>query len=239
MFTTRQRPARTGSQTRRRRAAVLLGAVLLGTTAALSLTSAAQAATSASLPPGSTVCTQQIRSSQGVAFYGGLVVAATGPTALWTVHASETETGPETTLLRLPSGEPTTTYVSWPGTLFYRLCVTNTTTKVAGLRVSFFPQGAGAVGGIGPATAVLGPSGSYCALETISTARLTGTSTVPVRWMARVDNLDGDRLRIEEFGTSTTVDRLLTPSPSFDENFTVCVVNTSTSTATISLDLVA
>jgi hypothetical protein len=209
--------------------------VLLGTTVALSWTTTAQAATTGNLPPGSVVCTETIRSSGGVAFYGGVQAPVLNPAALWTVYASATETGPETELLRLSSREPSTTYVNWPGTFFYRLCVTNTNSARAGLRVSFFPQGAGAVTGIGPATAVLGPSGGYCPLETIAAVRLTGTSTVPVRWTAAVDNLDGESLRTEDLGTSATIDRALTPGP--DEMFKVCVSNPGPATATISFDL--
>lgn len=222
----------------RQRIAALAGAVLLGTTVAVSVASAASASPTATLPPGSTVCTEKIRSGLGVAFYGGMHAPVAEPTALWTVYASATETGPETQLLRLPSREPSTTYVSWPGTLFYRLCVTNTTTARGGLRVSFFAQDrGGALGGIGPATAVLGPSGSYCALEAFTPTRLIGTSTVPVRWRVEVENFDGELLRTEELGTSATIDRALTPGT--DELFTVCVSNPSTTTASISLDLVS
>ena len=220
----------------RKRIAALAGAMLLGTTVALSWTTGAQAATTAGLPPGSTVCTEKIRSSVGVAFYGGMSAAVANPAPLWTVHASTTETGPETTLLRLTSYDPGTTYVSWPGTLFYKLCVTNTTSARGGLRFSFFAQDRNAVGGIGPATAVLGPTGSYCALLAIAPARVTGTSTVPVRWRADVTNFDDERVRTDEFGTSTTLDQQLVGP---DEIFAVCVTNTSTSTATISLDIVS
>lgn len=221
--------------TARKRTAAIAGAVLLGTTLALSGASAAQAYSGGSLPPGSVVCTERTRSTQGVAFYGSLQAPVTGVTALWTVYAASTEAGPETTLVRLPSREPTTTYVNWPGTFYYRLCVANTTSATGGLRFAFFPQGAGAVGGFGPVTAVLGPAGRYCASATSVPARLTGSSTAPVRWTAQVENFNADFLRTEDFGTSTTVDRLL--SPGDDEIFQVCVANTSTATATISFDL--
>jgi hypothetical protein len=217
------------------RKAAIAGAVLLGAGVALSGATAAQAAVGGSLPPGSTVCTERTRSAQGVAFYGSLQAPVTGVTALWTLYASTAEGGPETTLVRLPSREPSTTYASWPGTFYYRLCVTNSVAVTGALRFSFFPQGAGAVGGFGPATAVLGPAGRYCGLETSVPARLTGTSTEPARWTAEVENFNADFLRTEQFGTSTGIDRLLTPGD--DEIFQVCVTNPGSSTATISFDI--
>ncbi|MDW5326172.1 hypothetical protein [Plantactinospora sp. KLBMP9567] len=221
--------------TARMRKAAIAGAVLIGVGLALSGATVAQAAAGGSLPPGSTVCTERIRSTQGVAFYGSLQAPVTGVTALWTVYASATEAGPETTLVRLPSREPSTTYLSWPGTFYYRLCVTNTATAIGLLRFNFFGQGTGAVGGFGPATAVLGPAGSYCGLETSVPARLAGTSTAPVRWTAEVGNFNAEFLRTEQYGTSTGIDRPLTPGD--DEIFQVCVANPSNSTATISFDL--
>lgn len=221
----------------RKRMAAIAGAVLAGASV-LSGASAAQAAPpGGTLPPGSVVCTKRVQAPQGVAFYGFFQVPVTGATALWTVYASATGTGPETTLLRLPSREPTTTYVSWPGTFFYRLCVTNTTSAAGGLRFNFFAQGFDSTASAGPVTAVLGPTGRYCFLATSVPARLTGTSTVPVRWTVDVENGNADFLRTEDLGTSATIDRQLTPGA--DEFHRVCVTNTSASTATISYDLVS
>lgn len=223
--------------TTRKRVAILAGLVLLGTTLTLGGAPAAQAAPAGgNLPAGSVVCTERTRSSLGVAFYGSLQAPVTGVTALWTVYASTTEAGPETVLLRLPSREPSTTYLSWPGTFYYRLCVTNTTATAGSLRLTFFAQGSGGVGGFGPATAVLGPAGRYCSVATSVPARLVGTSTVPVGWTAEVENFNADFLRTENYGTSATIDRQLTPGS--DEIFQICVANATTSTATISFDLV-
>ncbi|WP_422768624.1 hypothetical protein ACN28C_17555 [Plantactinospora sp. WMMC1484] len=221
--------------TARMRRTAIAGAVLVGAGLALSGATAAQAAVGGSLPAGSTVCTERTRSAQGIAFYGSLQAPVSGVTATWTVHASSTADGPETTLLRLPSREPSTTYLSWPGTYYYRLCVTNSVTVTGTLRFTFFAQGSGGIGGFGPATAVLGPAGSYCGLETSVPARLTGTSTVPVRWSAEVGNFNAEFLRTEQYGTSAGIDRLLTPGA--DEIFQVCVTNTGATTATISFDL--
>jgi hypothetical protein len=65
-------------------------------------------------------------------------------------------------------------------------------------------------------------------------ATLTGTSTVPVRWTANVENFNADFLRIEDYGTSATIDRAVAPAE--DEIFNACVSNTSAGTATLSFD---
>ncbi|MEJ3746209.1 hypothetical protein WEI85_23330 [Actinomycetes bacterium KLBMP 9797] len=222
--------------TARKRIAALAGAVLAGAATILSGAAPARAAPpGGTLPPGSVVCTTRVAATQGVAFYGSLQAPVTGVTALWTVYASTTGTGPETALLRLPSREPTTTYVSWPGTFFYRLCVTNTTAVNGGLRFNFFAPGSAPTASAGPVTAMLGPTGRYCYLATSVPARLAGTSTVPVRWTVDVENGDADFLRTEDFGTSATIDRLLNPGA--DEFHQVCVANTGSSTASVSYAL--
>jgi hypothetical protein len=221
--------------TARKRVAAIAGAVLLGAVLALNGATPAQAFIGGTLPPGSVVCTDRTRSNQGVAFYGALQAPVIGPTALWTVYASTTAAGPEIALLRLSTQEPTTTYVSWPGVFYYRLCITNTSSATGGLRFAFFPQGANSAGGFGPYSAVLGSGGRYCAPSTSVAARLTGTSNVPIHWTADVENFNADFLRTEDYGTSTTIDRSLTPGD--DEIFKVCASNTSGATATLSFDL--
>jgi hypothetical protein len=215
----------------RRRAAALAAAILAGAALTLSGAHPAQASVGGSLPPGSTVCTNSVKSDRGMAFYGSISTT----TATWTVFAAPADGGPETALLRLPTKEPSTTYVSWPGVFRYRLCVTNTTATTGGLRFAFFAQArADAEHGFGAFTAVLGPGGRYCAPETSVAATLTGTSTVPVRWTANVENFNADFLRIEDYGTSATIDRAVAPAE--DEIFNACVSNTSAGTATLSFD---
>lgn len=216
----------------RKRVAALTVAVLAGVGLAASGAGPAQAFVGGSLPSGSTVCTGGVRSDGGVAFYGNISTT----TARWTVHASTTAGGPETALLRLHTKEPSTTYVSWPGVFYYRLCVTNTAATTGGLRFAFFAQSANAASGFGPFTASLGPGGRYCAPDTSVAARLAGASTVPVRWTADVENFNADFLRTEDYGTGATIDRPVTPGD--DEIFTACVTNTSTGTATLSFDFV-
>jgi hypothetical protein len=215
----------------KRRVAALAAALLAATGLTLVGSTPAQASVGGSLPPDSTVCTDSVRTDRGVAFYGSVYPAA----ALWTVFASTTAGGPETALLRLPTQEPSTTYVNWPGTFYYRLCVANTTTTTGGARFAFFARsGVNAQYGVGVFTAVLGPGGRYCAPSTSVAARLTGTSTIPVHWSANVENFNADFLRTEDYGTSATIDRAVTPGD--DEICTACVANVSASIATLSFD---
>jgi hypothetical protein len=217
----------------RRRAAALAAAILAGATLVLAGAHPAQASVGGSLPPGSTVCTDGVKSDRGVAFYGS--ISAT--TAVWTVFASPADGGPEVALLRLTTKEPSTTYASWPGTFRYRLCVTNTAATTGGLRFAFFAQArANTEHGFGAFTAVLGPGGRYCAPDTSVAATLTGTSTVPVHWTANVENFNADFLRTEDYGTGATINRAVAPAE--DEIFNACVTNTSASTATLSFDFV-
>lgn len=217
----------------RRRVAALAAAILAGAALTLGGAHPAQASVGGSLPSGSTVCTDGVRSDRGVAFYGSSSTAS----AVWTVYATPAAGGAETALLRLPTKEPSTTYVSWPGVFRYRLCVTNPTATTGGLRFSFFAQGgANAEHGFGAFTAVLGSGGRYCAPATSVAARLAGTSTVPVRWTANVENFNADFLRVEDYGTSATIDRAVAPAD--DEIFTACVTNTAAGTATLSFEFV-
>lgn len=218
--------------TARRRAGAIGAVIVLGTALALSGATAAQAVTTSNLPPGSVICTDKIRSDKGTAFYGFVRSAS----ALWTVRAGSTADGADSPILQLTSAEPSTTYASWPGTFYYRLCVTQTQPVTAAGRWNHFAQpSASAAYGIGPYTATLGSGGYFCGPSTSSPARILGTSSVPVRWTVDVENGDGDFLRTVDLGTSTSLDRLLTPGD--NEYFNACVRNTSTSPATLSLDL--
>ncbi|HET9144331.1 hypothetical protein, partial [Actinophytocola sp.] len=63
-----------------------------------------------------------------------------------------------------------------------------------------------------------------------------GTSTAPVRWTADVENFNADFLRTEDYGTSATIDRAVTPAE--DEIFTACVANVSAGAATLSFEFI-
>jgi hypothetical protein len=220
--------------THRKRLAAAAGALTLGAVLVLTGAAPANAGDGSNLPPGSTVCNDLVRSDMGINFYG-YAVGQSSSLPIWTVRTSTTPGGPETEILRLPTEEPISTYLSWLGRLFYRVCV-QATEQTAGsvkIRVNAPPAGNPQFG-IGPHTATLGVGGRFCGEIAASPVRLVGTSTVPVRWTVPVANFDGQRLRTMDLGTSTTVDRVLTPGE--DELFTACAQNTSTSTATLSFD---
>jgi hypothetical protein len=223
--------------THRKRLAVAAGALTLGAALVLSGAAPANAGDGSNLPPGSTVCTDLVRSDRGISFYGYAVGQSTA-LPIWSVRTSTTAGGPEKEILRLPTEEPTSTYLSWSGTLFYRVCVqtTSATARSVKIRVNAAPAGNPQYG-IGPHTASLGAGGSFCGEFAASPVRVVGASTVPVRWTVPVQNGDGQRVRTIDLGTSPTVDRALTPGE--DEIFSVCAQNTSAVTATLSFDLVA
>jgi hypothetical protein len=221
--------------TRKKRLVAAAGTLTLGSVLALAGATPANAAGGSNLPPGSTICTDQTRSDRGIYLYGFALASSTSP-PIWSVRTSTTAGGPEKEILRLPTEEPTSTNLTWPDTLFYRVCVTATSTTARGVKIRVNPPPAGNPQfGIGPHTATLGAGGRFCGEIAGTQARLVGTSTVPVQWTVPVQDGDGRRVRTLDLGTSTTVDRVLTAGQ--DEFFSACVENTSTSTATLSFDL--
>jgi hypothetical protein len=220
--------------THRKRLAAAASAVALGAALVLAGASPAQAITG-SLPPTSAVCTDKTRSDNGVSFYG-FVGSSSNSSTIWSVRTSSSAAGPEAEVLRLPSGEPISTVLTWPGTLFYRLCLVQSAAEpLSGFRASVNVTPAGnPVYGIGPHTATLGAGGRFCGEVAAAPARLVGTSTTPVQWTVPVYDGDGLKVRTINLGTSTTVDQVITPG--VDEFFTACVANTSA--AVLSFDFV-
>jgi hypothetical protein len=223
--------------TRKKRLVAAAGALTLGSALVLTAAAPANAADGGNLTPGSVVCTDLTRSDRGISFYGFALASASSP-PVWSVRTSATAGGPEKEVLRLPSEEPISTNLTWPGTLFYRVCVTPTSVAARSVKVRVNAPPAGNPRfGIGPHTATLGAGGRVCGEVSASPARLVGASTVPVHWTVPVMDGDGARVRTLDLGTSAAIDRVVTVGQ--DEFFTTCVQNTSTSTATLSFDLLA
>jgi len=222
--------------TNRKRLAAAACALAVGGGLALSGSGPANALGGSSLPSGSTICTDLTRSDRGISFYGfALANSASAP--IWSVRTSTTAGGPETEILRLPTQEPISTNLSWPGRLFYRVClVQNLPVPVTAVKVRVnVPPAGNPLYGIGPHTATLGAGGKACGEIAITPVRLVGTSTAPVRWTVPVQDGDGQRLRIVDLGTSTTIDQVLPPGEA-EEIVEACVTNTSGTTATLSFD---
>ncbi len=113
---------------RKRRLAMATGVVVAATSLGLGGAAAqAGAARPNTVPPGTTVCTSQIRADVGVVLSGG-VTRNTG-SALWTVRVANSAGGAESEVLRTPTGpvtyQLTATSVVPPvsGTWFFRGCV--------------------------------------------------------------------------------------------------------------------
>ncbi len=218
--------------THRKRLAAAVSAIALGAALVLASANPAQAV-NGTLPAGSTICTDQVRSGNGISFYGFVGVSSSS-TAVWSVRTSSTATGPETEIVRLPTGEPISSVVTWPGTLFYRLClVQGEAVPTFGFRafVNATPAG-NPLFGVGPHTATLAAAGTFCGESAATPVRLVATSSVPVRWTVPVTNGDGDKIRTIDLGTTTAVDQILTPGA--DEYFAACVA--SSSPAVLSFD---
>lgn len=221
--------------TRKKRLIAAAGALALGSVLVLTSAAPASAGDGSNLPPGSTICTDAVRSDRGISFYGFALASSTAP-PIWSVRASTTAGGPEKEILRLPTEEPISTNLSWTGTLFYRVCVAPTSVAARSVKIRVnAPLSGSPQFGVGPHTATLGAGGRFCGEIAVDQARLVGTSTAPVRWTVPVQDGDGNGVRTLDLGTSTTIDRVLTAGQ--DESFGACVQNTSASTATLSFDL--
>jgi hypothetical protein len=217
--------------TNRKRLAVAASGSALGAVLMLGGGGPANALNAGTVPAGSTVCTDQTRSGQGISFYGfGL---PSTPTPIWSVRTAASAGGPETEVLRLPTWEPTSTALSWTGTVFYRVCVvTPTATSAIKIRVNATPAG-NPLFGVGPHTATVGAGAKVCGEAAASPARVVGTSTSPVRWTVPVFNGDGENLRTIDLGVSTAVDQVIVPGE--NEYIEVCAANSAA--AVLSFDL--
>jgi hypothetical protein len=116
---------------RRRRLAAAGGGLIA--VAAVGLGGAAPQASAAqpgTVPPGTTICTVQIRADAGVVLSGSVTRNTSG--ALWTVRVASSAGGAESEVLRTPTGPVTfrlaATSVVPPatGTWFFRGCVQTT-----------------------------------------------------------------------------------------------------------------
>ena len=195
------------------------------------------------LPAGSSVCTDQTGSTNGVALSG--IVSSPGAQVTWTVRSADTAGGPETEIFRVVTYDLTGTNVAAPhaGTVFYRLCLANTTASRQSFSHVFVtprPGGASGGSGLGPTTSVLGPSGIVCGELIKTSGRLTATSNVAVTWFVRAFNGDLSFLRsIHPLTvTTTSVDQVVGPGAYVFLD--VCAINHSTTaTATLSMQFAA
>lgn len=171
----------------------------------------------------------------------------TTPTArpTWTVTVADTAGGPESRVVSTAASSVAGVSVPAPraGSLFYRLCLANTTgSSLSTTPIATTPRAGATDGlnGIGPTTAILGPGGTVCGERLAAAGRLIASADVPVTFFVRAYNGDLSILRSIRPSTvsATSVNRIVGPGPyAFLD---VCAVNHSaTRAATVSMQFVA
>jgi hypothetical protein len=215
-----------------------IGVILIGLAGTASASSVG-----GSLPAGSSVCTDQTGSTNGVSLSG--IVSTPGARVTWTVRAADAAGGAEAEIFRAATYDVTGTNVAAPraGSLLYRICLNNTTrSPVSFSHVFAVPRPGGGSGqaNLGPTTSILGPNGTVCGELIASSRRLTATSNVPVTWFVRAYN--GDLIVPRSIrpltATSTSVDQVI--GPGAYAFLDVCAINHSTTqTATPSMQFAA
>jgi hypothetical protein len=103
----------------------------------------ANAARPQTVPPGTTICTDQIRADAGVALSGS--VTRNTSSALWTVRVAGGAGGAESEVLRTPTGPvthrlaPTSVVPPLAGTWFFRGCVKTTGPLATTVQIQLSP----------------------------------------------------------------------------------------------------
>ena len=202
-----------------------------------------------SVPAGSTLCTDTLRSGNGVWFYGHVYDPATmGETGTWTVLRSTTLGGPETEILRATDDELPTHYLDRGqiGTFHYRAlrgrAGRNQQQPIQRprWRLGPWPQPLVDVAyDIGPSTAILGPGARYCDDVALGDrARVVGSASVPVQWSFNGVNEDYASVSNAWVGPVTTaIDQVNTSTRKPVVELSACVTNVSSTAATVSFEL--
>jgi hypothetical protein len=204
------------------------------------------------LPAGGHACTQWVQTSGGN-FIRGMT---NYPKATFTTRMSTTLGGPETVIFTAVTREisvhyPGNVYPTYdilvtpptPGTYFLRNCVAATHGALYWFRLSNRTASSPSAT-VGPMQARLGPGGRHCGFSLNGpsiglgddAARLTATSTVPVRFS--VTGMDEDYASIGPIFsvTATSVDHVHVAAANVSA-MGACAENTSTATADVSFHL--
>lgn len=219
--------------------------LVAGTVVALVMALAVPASASSiggSLPAGGSVCVDRTRSDNGVNISG--IVSSIRAQVTWTVREADTADGSETDVFRAVGYDVTgrTVAPSHAGSLFYRLCLANTTGSAVSFSHVFLtprPGSTDAQQNIGPTTAVLGGGGQVCGEMIKGSGRLMASSSSAITWFVRVYNGNLSILRnIRPLTvTTTSVDQVVGPGQYVFLD--VCAINHSTTTATLSMQFAA
>ena len=188
------------------------------------------------LQPGSTVCTDWLRTDGGGIYLNGYAFG-TG-TYTWTMLMSPTLGGPEVEILRFV-GTGLNRHVVPPlaGTFFYRNCLKVSNRQAAGYRLTISAgiRSVNPVYGVGPHTAQLTPGSMACGEFAMAPTVLRGSSDRSVQWSARGTDMDYASVGRVFVMTGATVDQVLDPGVSLS-SLDACAANTGSAPASVSFD---
>jgi hypothetical protein len=231
----------------RRRWMGLAAGLVLGLAGLATAAGPAGAADGGNVPPGSTICSDTLRSGNGIWFYGHVYdPASVGESGTFTVRRSTTLGGPETVILRAVDDELPTHYLDRGqlGTFHYRACVEvngpSASRSSVAVRLGPWPQPlVDARYDLGPSTAVLGPGGRYCDdIAVGDRARIVGSASVPVQWSFTGRNEDYATVSNAWIGpVATSIDRVNDSVREPVVELIGCVRNVASTTATVSFEL--
>ena len=213
---------------------------IIAATAALAAATVSGPASAAgfggALQPGSTVCTDRLRTDGGGIYLNGYAFG-TG-TYTWTMLMSTTQGGPEVEILRAV-GNGLTRHVVAPltGRFFYRNCLNVSNRQAAGYRLTISAgiRSVNPVYGVGPHTAQLTPGSMACGEFAMAPTILRGSSDRSVQWSARGTDMDYASVGRVFLMNGATVDQVLDPGLSLS-SLDACAANTGTAPAAVSFD---
>lgn len=211
---------------------------LIASVAALAATSgpAGAAGFGGALQPGSTVCTDWLRTDGGGIYLNGYAFGTGLYT--WTMLRSSSPGAAEVEILRAV-GNGLSRHVVAPvaGRFFYRTCLNVSTRAAAGYRLTISAgiRSVNPVYGVGPHTAQLAPGSMACGEFAMTTTVLHGSSTRSVQWSARGTDMDYASVGSVFLMTGATVDQVLDPGFSLS-SLDACAANTGSAPATVSFD---
>jgi hypothetical protein len=213
---------------------------LIAATTALAATTISGPASAAgfggALQPGSTVCTDWLRTDGGGIYLNGYAFG-TG-TYTWTMLMSTSPGGQEVEILRAV-GTGLARHVVAPlvGRFFYRSCLNVSTRQAAGYRLTMSAgiRSVNPVYGVGPHTAQLTPGSMACGEFAMAPTVLRGSSDRSVQWSARGTDMDYASVGRVFLMSGATVDQVLDPGLSLS-SLDACAANTGSAPATVSFD---
>jgi len=198
--------------------------------------SASAAGFGGALQPGSTICTDWLRTDGGGVYLNGYAFG-TG-TYTWTMLMSTSVGGPEVEILRAV-GTGITRHVVPPltGRFFYRNCLNVSNRQAAGYRLTISAgiRNVNPVYGLGPHTAQLTPGSMACGEFAMAPTVLRGSSNRSVQWSARGTDMDYASVGRVFVMNGATVDQVLDPGQSLS-SLDACAANTGSAPAAVSFD---